>query len=781
MYKNYLNIAIRNLFKNKWYSILNISGLAVGIACCILIFAWAEYHVGVDKFHENIESIYLVRTLQDYGQYKSYGDGTPPALGPAVLEEYPEVVNMARINNGTKYLLLTHEEQKHKEHFFFSDASLFEIFSFPLIEGTFKQGFNDPNTIILSRKAADKYFPDENPVGAIMTLDNQYDLTVIGVVQDIPQNSTIQFDYWIPIQFLRKLNRPNYIDTWYNLAFRTYIQLQPNTSLRNLNVKLHDRIRQSRPETHSDAFAYPFADVYLKLWGVLRQISLFTVIGLFILVIACINFINLSTARSSDRAKEVSLRKVVGAEQKQLMHQFFLESMLVTILAAFLAVILVEISFPWLYPILGEELQVQYFNDSNILLGIIIITILTGLIAGIFPALFLSSMKPLKILTGRLYSGSGTGYLRKFLVVSQFVISTFLIISTLVFFNQVDYMKSKFLGFDTDNLVYTPLQGTLIDNWELYKSELLKNPHISSISVTSHSPSGIYWNGQDWSWDGRDPAVNPLVTYFCADHDFVNTFNVKMSEGTFFTADADAAKDIVVINDNFATIIDSAVVTGKILRHGSESYKIIGVIKDFHYKPVYTNVGPLIMFNNTDIRQFKYAFIKLTGGSIQEAIHAIEETTTRLNPEFPFEYRFLDEDYAGMYHNVEQFSDIIRALAFLAIFISCLGLFGLASYMAEHRTKEIGVRKVLGATVSGILIIMSKEFTKWVLLANLIAWPLAYIFVLGWLQNFANRITIGLGTFVFALLLTLLLALLTVSSQSLKAALSNPVDSLRYE
>jgi len=781
MLKNYLKVALRNIKRHKGYSFINIAGLAIGMACCIMIFIWVQDELSFNKFNEKADSLYLVRTHQHYGTETEQTNGSVPALGPALKAEYPEVLNAARFHNGQGIHLMKYQDKQFKENLQLADPEIFDLFTFPFIKGNKRDVYSSPYVMVLSERIASKYFGDESPIGKSITMDNKYDFRIVGVMKNIPHNSTIRFDVWVPLDFSRKLFRSNYPDTWANLAFRTYVQMADNFSLEEFNKKIFNRIRQSDPNTNSEPFLYPFKEIYLDLYGGMQRIRIFSLIAFFILIIACINFMNLTTARSVRRAKEVGLRKVVGAHRKQVIGQFFGESTLITFLSLLLAFVLIWVFLPAFRLLTGKPIFISCFANPVLLVGAFCVTLLTGLLSGSYPALYLSAFRPVSVLKGTTSQGRKGRLFRTGLVVIQFVLSVMLIIGTTVIYSQVHYLKNKSLGFDKEHLLYIPVEGELSKNHESMKHELLQNPDIQSVSLTSHSPTGIYWNGQDWDWEGRDPNVNPLVTYFCADPDFLKVFKIEMAQGEFFKPGTPNSGYNVVINERFAEIMGLENVVGTRLWQGDFNMQIIGVVKDFHFKPLYYPIEPIMITNNPDLMPFKYMFIRLSPGNVPETIGFLEKTYKKFNPSFPFEYRFLDEDYDRLYRSLQREMSIIRTFAILAIFISCLGLFGLAAFTAEQRTKEIGVRKVLGASISRIILLLSQEYAKWVLIANIIAWPLSYFLMRNWLQDFAYRISLSWHIFVLSAVLSLLIAQLTVSFQAFKAARTNPADCLRYE
>jgi len=752
------------------------------MACCIFIVIWIQDERGYNTFHEKIEQLYVVRTWSLYEEQRSANSGTPPALGPALKSEYPEVINAARFNNGQSEMVLTYNNNHFYENVQMADPEIFEMFSFLFKKGDSRGLFTDPHSMVITEQVAKRIFDQEDPIGKILTIDNLHDFTVVGVLEDLPHNSTIQFRVWIPLSFTNEIWRPDYTKTWTNASFVTYVQLEENVSFQNLNQKIKGRIIQSNKDTQMEPFLFPFNRVYLELYGRASQIRIFFLIALFVLLIACFNFINLTTARSAQRAKEVGLRKVVGAHRRQLVNQFFWESILLTVFSLILALLLFAVFLPLFRNLTGTPINFLYILDPQIILGIVGITLVTGLVSGIYPALLLSSFQPVYIMKGVFQPGSGGSRLRKVLVVFQFVFSITLIICTSLLFNQLQFMQNKGLGFEKDMLIYTRLKGNLEQNFEPLRAELQKNANVQHVTFTSRTPVFIGTNGHGWDWEGREPTIDPLVTYFAAEPNFLEAFEMELAQGKFFS-EGEKNRNNIVINERFAEIIGMDNPVGKGIRNGPDMFTILGVVKDFHFKPIHYEIGPMMLYygNIGSFLKYNYMFIKIRPENMPSSLCFIEKTIKTFNPEFPFVYQFLDEDYGQLYRSEERIGAITRIFTFLAIFVSCLGLFGLASFMAQRRTKEIGIRKVLGATAPGIVFILSREFTKWIVLANVFAWPVAYFVMRNWLKNFPYRITIGVGIFLFSGFLTLFIALLTVSYQSIKAALANPVQSLKYE
>ncbi len=788
MFKNHIKIALRALVKYKGYSFINIFGLAVGMGCCLLILLWVEDELSFDTFHENIDQLYLVPTMQKYGDIETPGMGSPPALGPALVAEYPEIVNAARIKNGAPTFYMQCGDKGFFENIVMTDPELFQMFTFPLVSGDMRSLFSDPHVLVLIEEMAQKYFPDEDPVGKIITFDNRYDFTIVGVAKNPPANSSYHFSFWVPLEFARELYGQRHLDTWNNLSFMTFVQLEKNSDHQLVSEKISGRITQSLPEDETKTFLAPFSSFYLHSFtgsgGRIGGVIVFSIIAFIILLIACINFINLTTARSATRSKEVGLRKTLGAQRRQLARQFFFESMLFTFSGLLLALIFVHLALPFFNGLVHKSLRLT-FASSLVgpvgIVGIVGIAVITGVISGSYPALFLSSYRPARVLRSSMIRVSVRSPLRIGLVVFQFILSIVLIVTTTTVFKQYNFMRATELGLEKENIIYIPMRGNLGANYEYVKTALRGVAGVRQLSITSHSPTGIYRNGSGWQWEGKDPRVNPLVTYLGTDATFIETFQIPLAEGNYFSDTESQDVREVVINERFASIIGTDNVVGKTISNYSRSYRIIGIVENFNFKPLYRTIEPLIIFCDLDWLAPNYMFIKLADEASKETIASFGGVIKEFNPNFPFEYRFLSDDYSRIYRGIEQLGRIIRAFAFLAIVISCLGLFGLATFMAEQRTKEIGIRKVMGASVTNILLLLSKEFIKWVVLANLFALPISMGLMKMWLQNYAYRATLDPWLFLQTFLLVFGIALFTVSYQALKAAHADPVNSLKYE
>jgi len=795
MFKNYMKIALRNIKRHKGYSFINIFGLAVGLTCCVLIFLWVQDEFSYDQFHENGDNLYLVGTHQRLGNRTTTGSGTPPALGPAFKDEYPEIVNSVRICNGPHGLIFAYGEKRFREYVEAVDNALLEMFTFPLIQGNPETALSEPYSLVMTERMAQKYFGTKDALGKIIRVENKYDFKVTGVLENLPRNSLLQFDFLVPVQFLKEhWNAPNHLDTWYNFSFTTFIQLHESASPQGVEEKTAGRINKGHPDNDVTPFLRSYTKLYLHGLGTgggrITRVRMLSLIAVFVLLIACINFMNLTTARAGNRAKEIGMRKVTGALRWDLIKQFYGESILMAFLSLVFAVLLVILLLPVFNSLTGKELTFNPSHNLSLTLGLLGVILLTGLVAGSYPALFMSSFQPVKIMRDASGLGSKSSLFRKILVVLQFAISVALIIQTLVIYKQLKYMRNRDLGFNRDHLVYIPVNGNLKHLYEAAKQELQLVPGITQVSLTSRTPLIFGSSGSGWDWEGKSPEIDPMIRYFCCDFDFVKTFKMEMVQGRFFSRErtpaASPQSGQLVINEEFARIIGKENPVGMRLSRGPYHGTIIGVINDFNYWPLYYRSGPLVIFYKTynpapNHTYYRYIFARIRPDNVPQTIASIEKIYKKFNPEFPFNFRFLDDDYDRLYRSEEQTGAILRYFAVLAILISCLGLFGLASFLAEQRTKEIGIRKVLGSSVQGIIVLLSKQFLKWVVVANIIALPIAGFLSYRWLQNYPYRTSVGVWVFLLTAVMTLVIALLTVSYQSMKAARSNPVDSLKYE
>jgi putative ABC transport system permease protein len=782
---NYFKIAFRKIKRQKGYSFINIAGLAIGIACCILILLWVQDELGYDRFHKNVNEIYRVIAEESLpsGEQVQYVP-TPPALAPALKEDFTEIVNASRIRPGGRTLVKYGDKLFYEERVIFTEASFFELFTFPFIRGDSKTALSDPFSIVLTEEMAEKYFGEEDPMAKILRIGNQFDFQVTGVIENIPPNSHLRFDFYVPFILLTRFGQD--INRWDDNSYYTYVLLQKNVPYQSVKEKISSSIKKHRPvDTHTlDLQPLTRTHLYSNFLfdigehGDIKYVFIFSVLASFILIIACINFMNLATARSGHRAKEIGMRKVIGANRKDIIKQYLGESILLSFIALIFAVLLIELFLPAFSSLSGKTLKLDLFSNGQVIFGLIGIAIISGILSGSYPAFFISAFRPVKALKGVLKTGGKSSSFRKILVVAQFAITIALIIGTVVVFNQLNFIKNRKLGYEKEHLLYIPLNGEILRKYEAVKNELLKNPNFINVTLSSDLPTDTVhrWGGLDWP--GKNPEDSREIYFYTVDFDFVKTFRIEMKEGRDFSINFPTDKSNYIVNEKAASVMGLEKPVGQWFSLRGEKGTIIGVMKDFNFKSVRTEVEPLIL---RIANYYNYMFVRIRPGHTHEAISFLKRNWKSYSPNFPLEYHFLDAQFDNLYLAEHRLGTIFKYFTFLAVFIACLGLLGLAAFMAEQRTKEIGIRKVLGAKVSGIVLMLSKEFAKWVLIANIIAWPVAYFAMSNWLQNFAYRTSIGIWTFVLSAALALTIALLTVSFQAVKAATSNPVDSLRYE
>jgi len=763
----------------------------VGLACCILILLWVQDELSYDRFHVHADNLYRTVTIYQKTEPATHYWPVCAPLAPALKEDYPEIIKATRFTRLRRGQLIKYGDKSLLEtQICLTDPDFFEMFTFPLAQGDPSSALSDPNSLIITEQMATKYFGSEDPLGKTLNINNEYDFTVTGIMKNVPHTSHLQFDFLLPFIRIEDFEK-NWavLDNWTLGGYATYVLLQKETSLQELNRKIRDYIPKHAARSKDFLYLQPLKDIHLysshiqfgiEGQGNIKYVYIFSVVALFVLVIACINFMNLATARSSNRAKEVGLRKVVGARRPQLMGQFFCESVLTALLSLILAVVLVELFLPAFRNLSGKPLESGFSGNINILLAIVIMALITGFISGTYPALFLSSLRPVKVFKGMLKT-EGRGYLfRKILVVSQFSLSILLIICTVLVSSQVDFMRNRKLGLDKEQVVYLPIRSELVRKYDPLKIELLKSAGVRNVAASSNIPSyGVILTLDYITWEGKDPKDPKVLNLTSTGYDFIETLNMEMIEGRSFSEEYPSDENAVVINETAQKIIGMENPVGKRLMLGDTELPIIGIVKDYHFRSLHSEIEPLLLVNDPSL--YRYILIKLDSGDIPSALANIDNTWKTFFPDTPFEYHFLDEAYDNLYRTEQRMGTLFNYFTGLAIFISCLGLFGLASFMAEKRTKEIGIRKILGASVSGVVILLNREFIKWILIANIIASPVAYYAMSKWLQGFAYRINMEVWIFALAALAALAIAVVTVSYQSVRAATANPADSLRYE
>ncbi len=671
------------------------------------------------------------------------------------------------------------------------DSTFFDLFSYDFLHGNKANALTEPYSAVLTEETAEKYFGDENPIGKSLSVNNQFEFTVTAVLKTIPKNSINQFDILVPFDYLKEIGQ--YGDSWGNNSILTYIKLYENAVLDSVDSKLTATVKKHNEETTTDFMAAPFTRIHLhQYWGyghdpgAIVFVYIFSAIAIFVLLIACINFMNLSTARSSTRAREIGLRKVSGAGRRSVIIQFFGESVLLAFISLIFALIIVSSILEVFNKVSGKELDFNSLLTLQFIMAMILVTLLAGLSSGIYPALYLSAFRPIKVLKGDLSTGMKSGWFRKFLVVVQFTLSVFLIIGTVIIYRQLNYMKSKDLGYDKENMFYFQMRGEIKDDYQTIKEEFLRDPRVLSVTASGHQPHQIGSNSGGGDWDGKDPDLQVLIGYNPVDYDFIKTMKIKLKDGRSFSKDfpADLATDSTanfMINEVLEKIMDKENAVGERFSIGGMEGRIIGVMKNFHYHSVRSKIEPM-MFILPPTEWFSWIVVRVAPGDLTKTMGDLEETWNEIMPGYPFDYNFVDESIDQMYRTEERLGNLLKYFTILAIIIACLGLFGLASFTAEQRTQEIGIRKVMGARVRTVMMLLSKEFSILVIISCLIAIP-ASLLVMGkvFLQNFEYRTDMAWWIFLAASLAALLIAILTVSYQAARAALTNPADALRYE
>ena len=792
MLTNYLKIAWRNLWHNKAMSFINIFGLAIGMAFAMLTGLWIQYEISFDSFHKNKDHIARVMKNSLFNDHRNTQELTPLPLYYELKSNYPEVKRASRVSFAEAHSLMTGNNKFNKTGEYV-DPDFLNMFSFPLINGDINTALNGTNSIIITNSLATALFGNADPVGKIIKLDNQYNMQVTGVISDVPQNSTLSFDFLAPYEFQVQHSdfiRDNKTD-WGNNFMMNMVELKDGVSMETFSKKIGPlNVQRDSRVKNQVLFLHPMSKWHLynefKNWvnvgGKIEYVRLFGVIGIFVLLIACINFMNLSTARSEKRAKEVGIRKAIGSQRRQLIIQFLSESMLTAFLSFLISLGLIKLILPFLKDVGFGHINFNFGNIQLMLAGFIICFV-TGLIAGSYPALYLSSFTPVRVLKGIQAQSKSSVSFRKALVVSQFAISIGLIISTVIVFRQIDHAKDRSRGYDPNNLLSIGATEDLAKNFVALKQDLLKTGYIEAVSKASQPMTAIYNSWSDFSWEGKDAHTDIALDALMTEWDFEKTAGLQFVQGRPFSKEYKTDSNGVILNETALKIIGYKNPIGKTIKSGNQVLTIVGVVKDMILADPFKPVGPLaILFNGSVTNSVNNVFVRLKPtADLRKTLATIQPIFDRYNPSLPFEYSFVDREFEQKFNTENQVGKLAGIFASLAIFISCLGLFGLAAFMAERRTKEIGIRKVLGASVFNLWALLSKEFVWLVLIGCLIASPLAFLLMKNWLQQYDYRVEISWWIFIIAGLMAIVIALITVSTQAIKAALENPVKSLRSE
>ncbi|MBL7700232.1 MAG: ABC transporter permease [Chitinophagaceae bacterium] len=790
MFRNYLKVALRNILRHKAFSMINIAGLAIGMTCSIFILLWVQNELSFDRFHANADKTY--RIVAEASGFKA---AVNCAAMPAELKaKFAEVKNTVRLSVPQTAIMEMGDKKFDEKRLFYADSTFLQVFSFPLVKGDRKTALTRPDAILITEKMALKYFGKEDPIGKILRKDVQYPLIVTGVLKNIPSNSHLQFDFIQPMSAIANVNWDLKNNVWDNFNYYTYIVIDKpldKAGIAAMNKKI-DALYKTHVDPKSISIAFdvqPLADIHLRSYnmqvdlpghGNIQYVNIFFIVAIFILVVACINYMNLATARSARRAKEVGLRKVVGAGRKQLIGQFLGESLMISLFSLVVALAAVWLLLPTFNYLAGKEITFNLLQGKW-LGGIIAIALITGLLSGSYPALFLSNFQPVRVLKSNRSTISGNKLFRNGLVVLQFVVSIILLAGTVVIYRQLKFIREMNLGFDKSNLVYFQMKGKMWQDPKVMKNELRKNPLTADFTIMDELPINLTSGTVDVKWPGKDPNSQVVFPIMHVSDEFFDVMNMTILNGRSFSDDFPADTNNYVINEKAARVMgynkpEEAV--GKPLKLWDRDGMVIGVVKDFNFKPVQQPIEPMIL---DKLRWGGTVVVRAPAGRTEATIAALQKVHNTFAAELPFSYDFLDQNIANLYQGEQRMGALFNVFAVIGIFISCMGLYGLSAFMAEQRTKEIGVRKVLGASVFNMVYMLSTGFTKLIMVAVVIAVPVAWWAVNAWLDGFAFRIEVNWVIFVLAAVAALLIAWITVSYESVKAALANPVKSLRNE
>lgn len=808
MIRNYLKIAVRNLLKYRFISFINLFGLTVGLTCCLLITTYILNELSYDKYNTNANNIYRVtRTFKNTnGAIALKLSTVSPPFGYYFPSEFPEIQKMTRLLENGPIPARYKEKMFNERGMYFADENLFDVFSLKMLKGNPKTGLADPFSVMLTEETAKKYFGDEDPINKVIRFNSQFDCKVTGIYKAFPSNSHMHPGMLVSFNTLKDsavYGEEGLRTNWGNNSFFTFLLLPAHYDPKNLEKQfpafldkhMADEYKGNKPSTLTslglqkltDIHLYSHTDYEAEPNGDITRVYIFSAIALFILLIACINYMNLSTARSALRAKEIGIRKVIGARKKELIIQFLSESVILCIVSAIIALLLTWAAIPWLNKVSGQELSFGTLLQAKVLTPLLITPFVIGTASGIYPALFMSSFQPVKTLKGLFKVGGSSISFRKVLVVAQFAISIILIITTFIVFQQLHYIQTRSLGFDKDRVVTLNYTNEVSKQYESFRTELLQSTSFKDVTRSSRIPTGRLLDNMGASvmnGDSLQPVVSD-IKYVNCDYDFIHTFGIPLAAGRFFGRDYGTDTNNYVINQTAVKAIgwksDQSAI-GKDFQYGGKKGHIVGVIKDFHFESMHQAIVPMVLImlppRNT---YFNNVSIKISGNNTAAAIGVMERTWRKFFPETPFEYTFLDENFDKLYQSEQRQATIFTSFACIAIFIACLGLFGLSAFAISQRIKEIGVRKVLGASIGGLVTLLAKDFLKLVGIAAVMAFPVAWYAMNNWLKDFAYRVSIQWWVFVAAGLLAALIAFITVSFQAIKAAMANPVKSLRTE
>lgn len=810
MIKNYFKIAVRNLMRHKFISGVNLFGLTVGITCCLLILSYIMHELSYDKYHKRAANIYRVNRTFYNAETKAVNlalGAVAPPIGPLLQNDFPEIKEVSRVLQVANIAFRYEDKRFNERDLYFADENFFDLFDVAVTKGNKDRALDEPYSVMLSEETAKKYFGANDPLDKMVKIDNQIIAKITGVFKAFPSNSHFHPEILVSFNTLKDTaiyGEEQLRTNWGNNAFFTYLLLPEKYNPKNLEAQFPAFLNRHYPQSANNRFKpsdwtslsltkltdihlYSHKDDELEENGDIKRVYIFSAIALFILLIACINYMNLSTARSVLRAKEIGVRKTIGAGKRELITQFLTESIFVAWVATLLAFGLTWIALPWLNELSGLQLSFNALLKPEVILSLLVVPFIVGVFSGLYPALFLSSFQPVKVLKGIVKVGGGSISLRRALVVLQFAVSIILMISTIVVFQQLGYMQNKSLGFDRNHVVILNYNSTLAETYDGFRNELLNNASIKGVGRSSRIPTGRLLDASGAQIKRGDSLVpsSAEIKSVGGDDGFLSTYGVNVIAGRNFSRQRG-------LLDTSAFLINEAALKalglpspqaaiGKEFQYGRRKGEIVGVFNDFHFESMHERILPIALSMPTSQASYGQISIKIAGNNIPGALSHIENTWKKFLPEMPYEYNFLDNNFDRLYEAEQRQGTVFVVFAFIAIFIACLGLFGLSAFAISQRVKEIGIRKVLGADVSSIVGLLSKDFLKLVLVAAIIAFPVAWYAMHQWLQDFAYRIGISWWVFLLAALIATIIAFVTISFQSLKAATSNPVKNLRTE
>lgn len=786
MWKNYFKIAWRNIQRSKGYALINIFGLGIGMAASILILIWVQFELSVDRYHENSGRVYAVwRNSEMQGEIFTW-DYTPAPYGPTLKEQYPEVEEVARITEWDPQLLTVGETSFYEESTF-TDPGFFKMFSFEVIAGDPVSAMEEPESVVLTESVARKLFGNESAMGETVTVEKQMDLEVKAIIKDLPENTNFPFTTFFS---MKKLDQMGWLgDFWGNNSMRTFAMLKEGSSLPDFNEKFQGFTAKNSEYDDISDFLFPVADLHLyskfengkSVGGKIELIRMFGIVSVLVLLIAGINFVNLSTAQSDKRSKEVGIRKLSGAGREMLIGQFLAESTLIAVAAYLVALVLVSLAFPWFNGLIGRDLQNPMTQPFFWMISMAYVLVI-GILAGSYPAFLMSSYRPAIALKSQMNRSRSFGVKpREVLVVFQFAVVVILISSVWIVRDQMNFVRDRDIGLNKDNLIFHPVTQNIRNNKAALRNELLALPGVTSVSYTFSPLTNIYSDSNEMNWQGKDPGFKPSISRMGSDADLVKTAGMELIAGRdidIYTYAMDSLS--VLINEKTVAIMGFEDPIGQVIEDDGYNFTVVGVVKDFIMDSPFEEVKPIVVIGPE--RDLNFIHIRFADGEdLSRNLAEAEAVFNKFNPESPFEYSFVDQEHARKFQAQERTANLTSIFTGLAVIISCMGLFGLATFIAERRKKEISVRKVMGASVASLVTLVSTEFTRLVLISILIGIPITWYFMSDWLNTFAYRTSLNWGVFIWTGGLTMLIALLTVSSQAIKASLVNPAKILKSE